>query len=400
MIKRLTYITVLIAILLLLGCQDTTAPTMPDPISQAQIKLKSDHNYQAGHSIWIMIQTPNKKVKPIELIISNGLYTTTFEKLTNKIIKLDSSLFETSGLYDLIVLEKEKVLTKRQIKIKSNSIIEPLDLYTGPSSIIVGGKQQSMVTVVPTDQYDNAIFRDNPIKVKSKRGERINHTTTIKNLIASQEILSQEKSGKIILGVTLDKNTSREQEIQETPDWPTSFTLSLIKHYPYADNRQYLKLRTSRITDKYGNQIADGTLVHFHTYEGAEVRSTYKAIVIDGIANVYIRNPNQAVTWSINASIGPTISSNEIKVKFLNNIKELVYTYDDFLKQITVGPLKSELGQFTPDGTEVILTHNAKEYEGETYNGIVFFNLVELGILTKDKVEISAAGLNRKIQLQ
>ena len=400
MTKYIQNITALLTILLFLGCHDTTAPTEPDPISQAQIKLKSDNNYRAGHPIWMMIQTPKKKVNAIELVISNGLYTTSLKERTNKKIKLDSSLFENSGLYDFIILERGEVLTKRQIKIKSSDIIEPLDLYTGPSSIIVGGKQNSMVTAIPTDRYDNAIFSKNPINVKSKRGERINHMTSIKNHVASQQITSKKKSGKIILGVTLDKNTSREQEILETPDWPTSFTISLIKQYPYADNRQYLKLRTSRITDKYGNQIADGTLVNFHAFEDNKVSSIYKAIVIDGIANVYIRNPNQACNWSIHASIGPTVSSNEIKVNFLNNIKELVYTYDDFLKQITIGPLKSEQGQFTPDGTEVILLHQGKKYEGETYNGLVTFNLVELGILTKDKVEISAGGFKHKVQLR
>ena len=400
MTKRILHIIILIVILLFLGCQDSTAPPKTEPISKAQIKLKSEYEYKAGHPIWLMIQIPNKKVKTVDLVISNGLYTSTFKKPTNKKIKLDSTLFINSGLYDLVVLEKGKALTKRQIKIKSNAIIEPLDLYTGPSSIIVGGKQESMVTAIPTDKYDNAIFSKKPINVKSKRGERINSTTSIKNLVASQEITSEDKSGKIILGVSLDKNTSREQEIIETPDWAKSFTLSLIKHYPYADNRQYLKLRTSRITDKYGNQIADGTLVHFHAYEENNVSSTYKAIVIDGIANVYIRNPNKACYWSISASIGPTTSSNEIKVNFLNNIKELVYTYDDFLKRIKIGPLKSELGQYTPDGTEVILTHRAERYRGETYNGIATFNLVELGILTKDQVEISAGGFNQKIQLQ
>ena len=393
------HIITLFSLLLLQSCQDTTAPTPPDPIARAQIKLKSDHNYQAGHPIWMMIQTKNKKVKPVELIISNGLYTVTSIRKTNKKIKLDSALFKTSGTYDLLVLEKGKILYKRQIFIKSDDIIEPLDIYTGPSSIIVGGQQKSMITVIPTDKHDNAIYSENLVKIKSKRGKRINKQTSIKHLIGQQEITSKEKSGKIILGVKIDKNTSREQEIQETPDWANSFTLNLIKHYPYADNRQYLKLRTSRITDKYGNQIADGTLVHFHTYEKNLIAASYKAIVIDGIANVFIRNPNHACDWTIKASIGPVISSNEIKVKFLSNIDKLVYTYDDFIKQIRVGPLKSALGQLVPDGTTVTLTHNETTYEDETYNGVITFHLVELGILSKEEIVISAGGFNQKIQL-
>jgi len=347
--KSTRYIILILALQLLNSCDNSEIFSETVSIPETKIKLKSDFNYVAGNSIWMKIETADKKKIKVDLIITNGLTTTTTSQLTNNTTKLSAGYFKTSGLYDLLVLYKGHVLKKRQLIIKTAEIIEPLDVYTGPSSIVVGGKQPSMITTIPTDKYDNAIVKDLSLDIKSKGGERLNSTVPIKNLIGNYEFISENEVNKIVLGVSHNDMSSREKEINETPDWPTEYKIEVVKHYPYADNRQYLRLRTSRIKDALGNQIADGTLVNFHCLEENQVTATYKAIVID--------------------------------------------------KVIKIGPLKSTQGQLIPDGTIVTITHQSKKYFIETMDGIADINLVDLGILTKDLINISVAGHNETINL-
>ena len=394
------YIILIFLTQLFTSCNEDIAPNVSvATIEQATIKLQSDNKYVAGQDIRMLVSTSSKIVKQVDLIITNGLTISSSKELTNKITKLDGHLFKTAGLYDLKVLDKGHMIAKRQFKINADKIIEPLDVYAGPSSIIVGGKQPSMITTIPTDQYDNAITSKETINITSKEGQRINSTVTTQNLIASYEFQSKNNSDKIILGVTHDNSSSREKEIVETPDWAVPYDIEIVKHYPYADNRQYLRLRTSRIADNLDNQIADGTMVHFYCYENKKLYATYQAIVIDGIANVYIRNPNQASDWVVKSAIGPVESKNELTINFRNNVKELIYTYDDFLKEIKVGPLKSTHGQLIPDGTIVTITYQSQKYIAETDNGIAHIKLVELGILGKGSLHISVSGLSKNIEL-
>ena len=201
-------------------------------------------------------------------------------------------------------------------------------------------------------------------------------------------------------GLSHNKKSSREQQITQTADWGTDFKIELVSHHPYADNRQYSQITTTKIADIYRNTVHDGTFVEFIVEEGGNFVGVYKALTIDGIAKVYIKNPAAATIYTVSAHIENRASSNSIQISFRNIISRINYKHYHFQKAIKVGPLTSDLGQMIPDGTAVELTVDGTKYVQECYEGYAVFSFVKLGIKKPESATIKVAGIERKIKLR
>lgn len=366
---------------------------------ETTIKLKSPKELMVGQDQLILVETTTKRNLPIILIITNDLVTHSYPLVTNKKEKLSKNFFIHSGLYTFAVSYKDSILTKRRLWISPAAISNPLNIYTGPASIVTGGKQPSMIVTVPSDSFGNGFIKPVNIKYqklnleKERRNEKTNH------LFASYKFTSGLKAQKTLIGISSQTALANEQSILETPDWPNTYSIAIASHHPYADNRQYLRVQTDQIKDQHGNQVADGTQVSFFAYEDENLVAQYVAITIDGVANVYMRNPIKPKTWKISSAIGLTTGSNTLTISFKENITELLLEYDVFAKKIIVGPLKSPLGQYSPDGTEVTMNYEGTSIMQETIKGMTVFDLMKLGIPQKGIVTIMASDLKDQITL-
>ncbi len=367
--------------------------------SDATLKVKAPQGLTAGNPISFYTATEEKEKSELLLIIDNGLKIKSIRCYNNRPISLPVETFTQAGIYTIRVSYNGQVIANKKLKIKADEVIDPIEIYTGPSTILVGGKQASMITAIPTDKYDNGITEKIDLQFESDKAKGIKSDITVENLYAALEFDSELKVQKVHVGISKNSIASTEQTVKEIADWAADYKMEIIEQYPYADNRQYTKLRTSRIFDPYGNQIADGTLVNFEIYSLGKLVGNYKAITIDGVANIYIRNPSEPETWEVRSSIGDYSSSNVISLSYKNALQELVWSYDDFQKTISVGPLRAMLGQFVPDGTVVSIHSKGNKYSAETYGGYALFELIELGILDREKIKLSCSGLEEEIQL-
>lgn len=368
--------------------------------SDAKLKVKAAEGLTAGNTLSFYVATKEKAKSELLLIIDNGIVPRTFECINNSPIAIPEDAFTLSGLYTIKIAYQDQIIASRKLNIKAGEIVDPLEIYTGPNTIVVGGKQASMITAIPADQHDNAITYEAAIKFESDKAKGIKTIRPITNLYSALEFESEDQSKKILVGVSKNAISSTEQVVNEISDWPTDYSIEVINQYPYADNRQYTKLRTSRIYDSYGNQIADGTLVIFEIQDSNRLVGSYKAITIDGVANVFIKNPSIPTEWKIRSYIGDYSISDELQLSYKQNLQELLYEYDSFQKTIKVGPLRSVLGQYIPDGTLVTISSKGVTHQQETYNGYTTFKLVELDITHKEQIELSCALLSENIQLQ
>jgi len=187
--------------------------------------------------------------------------------------------------------------------------------------------------------------------------------------------------------------------VWQTPSWGTDFKIESLNLHPYADNRHYSRIRTTKILDRYDNQVPDGTLITFNVKDQSKVVGSYKAMTIDGIANVYIKNPGETAKWKIQAHIDNRSFSNTISLKYKQNLKSIAHNYDSFTNTLTVGPLNSVLGQYIPDGTVVSLSIDELTVTKECLDGFAIFPLLDDGITNEGPALISVGGLKKEIVL-
>lgn len=365
---------------------------------ETKIKLNAPYGTMAGSSMEVFLYSPSSGNIPISLLIDNGLTIQRLHCRSNEKINIDGSYFRRAGIYNISAIHNNQIIAKRKLKIKPSTISEHTKILTGPSSILVNGLQQSMVTLIPQDIYANPITDNHLASFRTNLENEPEASSPLRHLLTHYIFSSQSKAGKVLIGASLDGNANTEQAISQTPAWPQAFKIEVVTQHPYADGRQYTRLRTNFITDQYGNTISDGTLVTFELATQGKLTSSYKSIVIGGVANVYVKNPDRPMVVSVHAHIGPS-KSQKLSLNYQENIQELIFNYDKSTRKLRVGPLHSALQQYVPDGTAVSLKYKRKRKTKETINGVVEFDLSGIKNHKELKFLLEVGGHTKKLNL-
>jgi hypothetical protein len=116
-------------------------------------------------------------------------------------------------------------------------------------------------------------------------------------------------------------------------------------------------LKTGVLTDRFGNVVADGTLVTFVATD-AQGERRIPAITVDGVATAPLLAPTQPSTVDVFAVVYD-IASPHVSVPFTAGpavgpipVKATVDQANGDLA-VSAGPVLTELGAYVPDGTVV-----------------------------------------------
>ncbi len=297
---------------------------------------------------------------------------------------LPNHLTSKKGILDFQLISPNKILYKGSISIIANTKSTTLmESYIGPPSISAGTNDYTMLVAVPTDSLDNPIANNTPVAINHQFLEtQKNISVHTKDFIAWKRIYSYKASGRILVSSKVHNTTSKEFSIEVFPAQPTHFTLNYKRKHAYADGNQVTTFVTSIIKDRYGNVISDGTLIDFSiTNTKGRVLKT-QGISINGIATAKMLHPDHKETWSITSYVSGMATSNTITINYTSVTKNLPIAFAEKNRQITIGPLRSFMGQLIPDGAVVKLTifKNRKKIETKlktTSKGITVFQLEE-----------------------
>ena len=388
----------IIWLMLLAACQQETTNSVLS-LPTAQIKLHAPEGTHVGKPIQFYLKTTEPTTAEFSLLVESAMAIHSTTIIANTKIDLPQTWFLDAGIYNLIAHSHDVVVANRKVLVKAGPVTS-LELYAGPNTILVGGKQESMVVTIPSDAHDNAYPGPEQVSFRSDLGDRAAEKTAINHLIANKTIISDTINRKQIIGISMDHISSIEQTIEEIADWSSDFSIEVVRHYPYADGRQYTRLRTSNLKDKYGNQVADGTLVIYEVSELGLTTGRYQAICIDGVANVYIRNPIKATTLTITANIGEAATSPALNLGYSSIISEIITQIDTQTNELQIGPLTSTLGQFIPDGTLVLITYDdGVPVALETKDGRATYDLVHIIDKSINQIKVEVGGLTKTIKL-
>ena len=150
------------------------------------------------------------------------------------------------------------------INILPKQNVANIETYIGPPSIEVGSSNYSMMVTIPIDEYDNPLKDSTQVQINHQFLDNRQYDDIYsKNGIAYKNISAYEKSGRIILSAQSQGVNSKEFDVTVYPSIPKDFNIKENRIHNYADGNHIITLRTSVLSDTYGNIVSDGTFVYF-----------------------------------------------------------------------------------------------------------------------------------------
>ncbi len=368
---------VLLCIITLIGDNTSVAA------NTSQIKcITSQTEYEAGTPIVLEFETKYSTNKNL-LYCSNSYGTTLISPAFKTNIlsyTLPSILTTKRGTINWTLITKNKTLSGT-ITIHPKQHVKTLETYVGPPSIEAGGKDYTMLVVIPTDSLDNPLPENTPILAKHQFLEAVNNDIIyVKNLIAYKTIFSTLKSGRMLIASESLGENSKEFTVDVMPAIPKDFDIFIKRAHNYADGNQITTFYTSELKDRYKNTVSDGTFVDFFIEDGKGNRLKTSSTTIKGIAQSKIIHPDYEDHWRVKAYVHGIAESNTLNIDYTQVITDFNISFLKHNREIQVGPLQSFMKQMIPDGLQVTLSvykDNVEVFKRieTTFNGYANFNL-------------------------
>ena len=253
----------------------------------------------------------------------------------------------------VITAQSETKVGWTTLEFVPGSAVDPLDLYLGPRTVVANEEDFSMIVAVPKDELGNPVANGTPVSYlvtrPSTESETLRHQT--EGLLSFVTVLSSTEAGRTRLAVQVDEATGPERSFIEVAGVPERFEIESVDPLPPADGHALFRLRTSRLTDRHGNELPDGTNVVL-TAEGATGFRQLESITIDAVAEFVVEAPSQPGEATVVASASGT-RSEPLTLVFDTAVAELpvrVGDHEDGLL-VSIGPITTTRQSFVPDGT-------------------------------------------------
>lgn len=377
------------------------------PITPNTRLITTQKKFTAGDSISLSFKTniPNNNYKLlIKNAFGNTLLSTAKNNNTKITFKLPKNYTKLAGPCTWKLLFNNKNILNGKLNISSNTQkATHTESYFGPRSVTAGYNDFSMLTVSPTDVYDNPLDDNTAVTVKYQFLENISEVNVkTKNFIAWYNVQSTTKSGRILVTSACNGTTSKELTTIVYPANATNFKIKATSAHHFADGNQILTLKSNIIKDKFGNQVSNGTLVTFVIKNNNAYLYTV-GTTLNGIAEAKTLHPDKASTWEIQAFITGAAESNTITYNFKSAIKDYPVHFSKGNRNIDIGPFESFMTQLVPDGVLLqldIYNNNGKFIETKkttTKNGSCNIYLGAHFLPEgRYKLKIKAAGITKE----
>ncbi len=335
----------------------------------------------------------------VKLVVS-GTYGTTIlqpEKSGERwVFSIPPAISTRAGMVEWRLVQHQKTVQSGEFELMPTvKNLGKLENYLGPRSIVASERDYTMQIAIPTDSLDNMLPDRTQLSLNHQFKNQITKTpASLKNGFAWQRIQAPLTTGRITVSSTLQNISSKELVADVFPDVAIDFQIIVDQNHTYADGNEITTFKTSRITDKHGNVMTDGTLVQFFMSDASGTQWQTMGSTINGYAFAKAIHPQTPTTWQVKAVIQGIAESPDLEVTFKSVIEEIpVRLQKD--KTLIVGPLTSYLGQIIPDGVQVTIDIEGKNHVLLTENGIVKLPPIQDGIDLNSTVTISALGVTK-----
>ncbi len=268
---------------------------------------------------------------------------------------IPKSISNKSGLLNW-QLQSDSDKVSGQLKILPKTKIKTIETYIGPPSIEAGGKDYTMLVVIPTDDLDNPLIDSTKVSVKHQfLDNQTSNDIHTQHGFGYKNLSSYEKSGRIIISSECLGLNSKEYDVNVMPAIPTNFNIYSNRIHNYADGNQITTFKTSVIKDRFDNVVSDGTFVSFFITDKNGNKATTQGTTINGVATAKMLHPDHEDQWTIKAYIEGMANSDTLVLNYKQAVSNFDVSFSKNNRTINVGPLQSFMNQRVPDGLDVIL---------------------------------------------
>ncbi len=279
-----------------------------------------------------------------------------------------------------------------------------VESYFGPRSITAGYNDFSMLTISPTDAYDNPLDNGTEVTVKYQFLENIDESKiTTESFVAWYNVASTLTSGRILVTSECNGTASKELTTIVYPSNAVNFSISAASAHNFADGNQIITFTSDIIKDEFGNIVTNGTLVTFVIKNEKDAYLYTIGTTLNGIAIAKTLHPDKASKWEIQAFITGAAESNTTKFVFKPAIKDYPVHFSQGNRNIDIGPFESFMKQLIPDGLLVQLDIYDEEgmfiesKKTTTKDGVCTIFLGEYFLPDGDYVfKLTAAGITKE----
>ena len=294
-----------------------------------------------------------------------------------------------------------------EINILPTEELASLEGYIGPTTAVTGDRGSYMMVGIGTDKYDNTVQEHTAITANNYRDGKVSsRILQSKNGIVHNLYDSGTTVGNASMSLNHQSITTQEYKVAIGPNEAQPYAIRAITEHNKADGNSLISFKTDLIKDAYGNAIADGSLITWFV-SGTGSKSVLKSYTIDGRSTVEITHPAQAEIMEISASIGQ-VNSNTIILQFESGLQSYEIAAENQI--IKIGPMRSYLGQYIPDGFPIEIRVLAGEQtivdwiSLQSKDGYAQYDIsphinLQNGTDQQHKIEVRSGGITQSLQL-
>ena len=278
--------------------------------------------------------------------------------LDNKLVfTLNKKDTRQAGLYEWELINKSKIVVGGNLKVlPKQELTTKIETYFGPRSIRAGGDDFSMLFMVPTDVYDNPLPDGTSVIIKRQMDNAQDSIQgELRNGYLWHNLFSSDHAGRMLVSATVNQISSKELTSMIAPSNSVNFKIDYKRVHDYADGNQVIEFITDEIQDRFGNTVADGTLVNFQVTDQDGARLLTAGSTLAGIATGKLLHPTKASNWKVTAYVTGESKSNETQLQFKSAVKDYEVSFLHDNRLIEVGPIHGFMEQLVPDGLLVTL---------------------------------------------
>ncbi len=373
-------------------------------VAANEISLHNDQTeYLAGELIELIYCTDNIQDNvqaTLQVTHSLGSQLMVGQVVSEHVIfNLPEVISKVAGYVSAKLYLSGKVAYSHSFEIKPNtSHPGNIESFCGPKHLVVDRRDYTMITSTVLDAFDNPYLEGTKVQFSLQSGAGIKkRIAPSRRLYAFQRFYAPYKKGYGTVTASHEGLNDKAFRLVYYTHDPVSFGIRFTRQHQFADGEQLVSLTTTKIQDRLGNIIGNGTLVAFSIlHSDGHITEVY-ANTKDGVATAVVQAPSIKDRWKITAEIDNYANS---RYPVYTTFKASVQDIPLDIKQdtLTVGPVLGFMGQFVKNQTPVRINADGFEQIIYLHDGSAQLSVADLP--SGSELSVVVCGITRKIKIQ
>ena len=247
------------------------------------------------------------------------------------------------------------------VLITPRNAVSPVVPLVGPRTIVANNADRTMVVVLPTDRFGNAVAAGTTVDFDFERVDASPVSLLQDQVaagIAAVDVRSGAEIGRVAVEARVGQTNGPLNFFDEVAGTPADFGLAAVAVPAVADGFSLFEVETTELRDVHGNLLPDGVVATFRTTGPSGVSET-TGTVQNGVARVTLEAPDRPGIVDVVARVSG-VEAEPLSLSFGVAVSELtvgaqIERGPPAKVSVEIGPVVLSSGGYVPDGTPFVL---------------------------------------------